>query len=153
MSTVEIIQKHLPTLDEAITRFLKLDRSILDDRDTLRLAAFLSSDQLSKLDFAVIEGEIHNPLEWTADNVSKELAEDVAFAFEKALNRRGISAYLMAGVLEMWHAILQPPFDLPKYRHYGLPIAKSMAVYFELDNQIGDKNGDEFEFSTEAEGI
>ncbi len=153
MATIDVVQKHIPTLEEAIRRCGVNDSKCLDGRDASRLAEFVPADQFSKIGVSLKDGvqpEEHIPTEWTAENVSKQLTRDVAFAFSKGLDKRGISAGCMNAVLRMWHAILQPAFEVPKYAQYGLPMCKAMAVYFELPNEIGDDDGDEYEYSQEG---
>lgn len=151
MSTLDIVSKCLPTLDEAIKRFNSvgdMDKDFLDSRDARRLAMFMPAERLAEVDMKVADGETHTPLEWNAENVAKQLAEDVDFAFTKALNQRGISASLMSNVMEMWQRILAPELQLPDYAQYGLPIIKTMAVHFELPNEIGDDVGNEDKYSS-----
>lgn len=158
MTTVDIVAKHLPTLDEALARFAPGEGcELLDCRDAARLAKFVTTEQLDLIGLVLPQGVIAHErdkevLDWNAENVTKQIAEDVEFAFQKSLNKRGISASLMNEVLEMWHGLLRLPFEIPEYPQYDLPMCKAMAVYLELPNEIGEKAGDEFEFSTKADG-
>lgn len=73
----------------------------LDGRDFNRLAKFIPYNMIK--DFGMEPNEEYNNeerwnstvVEFTRENVLKQLEEDVRFGFEKALNQRGISASLM----------------------------------------------------------
>jgi len=124
----------------------------IDGRDLTRLAAFVTADQLEKLGFALKEGATHKPVQFTRKNVLRRLKNDLAFGFEKALNQRGISASLMYEVVKMWMWVLDDPladWDDEDYAQYGLRFFKAVALKYNFDNPIGDKNGDEPEFSCE----
>ncbi len=79
----------------------------LDGRDLYRLAQFIPADQLSDFGLVLEEGETHEPIEFTRENVLKQLEKDVEFGFEKALSQRGISSGLMFNVVMMWNWILE----------------------------------------------
>lgn len=148
-TSVELVAECLPSLDEAISRSKVVEAELLDSRDAIRLAQFVPEGRFEEIGVQLQEGMNHEPLEWNAENVTRQLASDVDFAFEKGLNQRGISASLMAGVLEMWQRILDPGLVLPGYAQYGLPIAKAMAVRFNLPNRIGDDHGDERQYASD----
>lgn len=106
----------------------------------------LTQDQVLKL-----AQEKGSPKEWTEANIVAQMAQDVSFGFEKALNRRGISASLMYSVVKMWLAVLEDELAKSEdYAQYGLPLFKAVAVKYKLDNPIGDDRGDEFKYSAEA---
>lgn len=119
----------------------------LDGRDLTRLAQFLTVEQIEKLGLSFNspeEREAHVPIEFTKENVLKQLEKDVAFGFEKALNRRGISSGLMYEVVQMWNKILEEGLeDFDSYAMYGLPLFKATAVKYGFDNPIGDDTGSE----------
>ena len=119
----------------------------LDGRDLTRLAQFLTVEQIEKLGLSFNspeEREAHVPIEFTKENVLKQLEKDVAFGFEKALNRRGISSGLMYEVVQMWNKILEEGLeDFYSYAMYGLPLFKATAVKYGFDNPIGDDTGSE----------
>lgn len=98
-STIDLVAECLPTLDEAISRSNVKDGGVLDGRDATRLAEFVPESRFAEIGVKLDEGGTHTPTEWNAENVSKQLASDVEFAFQKALDKRGISASLMSGVL------------------------------------------------------
>lgn len=122
----------------------------LDGRDYARLSAFFPDSDLPTLGFTVKEGMTREALPWTEENVRKQLAQDVAFGFEKALNQRGISASLMVNVVQMWMWVLKDDelATSENYAQYGLPILKAVALKFGLDNPIGDDRGDEDKYAS-----
>lgn len=130
----------------------------LDGRDLTRLSQFIPFDMLGKFGLKLKE-EYNNAEKWNAgikpftkENILAQLREDVAFGFEKALNRRGISASLMYDVVQMWNWILEDGLeDFDSYAQYGLPLFKTTAVKYGFDNPIGDMYGDEYIFSQESE--
>lgn len=113
-----------------------------DGRDLSRLTKFIPQEDLSHFGFEVEEGCTHEPIDFTRENVLNELEEDLEFAFEKALNRRGISAGLMYEVVRMWNWILEEGLeDFDDYPMYGLPLFKATAIKYGFDNPIGDNKG------------
>lgn len=127
----------------------------LDGRDVTRLAAFLFVEEWPLLGLTVKEGadvSNHVPLEWTRENIIAQLTKDLEFAFSKALDKRGISAGLMYEVILMWMWVLDDELkDFTEYAQYGLPLFKAVAVKYNLPNPIGDDNGDEYKYSSEAD--
>lgn len=129
-----------------------------DGRDLKRLAQFIPFDMLDKFGLTPTD-EYNNEKKWnstlvefTRENILKQLKEDVDFGFEKALNKRGISASLMYECVSMWNWILEEGLeDFDDYAQYGLPLFKATAVKYGFENQIGDDNGDEFKYSAEAD--
>ena len=118
----------------------------IDARDIHRLARFIPDDMLFRLGLEVKEDfkENREVLEFTRENVLKQLEKDVAFGFEKALDQRGISSSLMYSVVKMWNWILEEGLeDFESYAQYGLPLFKATAVKYNFDNPIGDDYGDE----------
>jgi len=79
----------------------------IDRRDFVRLCPFFRPDELHILGFTTTKH--YEPKEWTEENIKQELKEDLEFAFEKALNKRGISSSLMYEVIKMWLWILEDP--------------------------------------------
>lgn len=117
----------------------------LDYRDFARLCNYFSPQEWPHFGFKLKEGTEPPPIkEWTEENIKKDLEEDLAFAFEKALNKRGISASLMYEVIKMWLWILEDPLqDFEEYAYYGLPLFKAVAVKYGFPNPIGDDTGTE----------
>lgn len=126
----------------------------MDGRDINRLAQFVPNEDLEAFGFKVTD-EDRTHLEWTRENILGYLESDLAFGFEKALDKRGLSASFMVDVVMMWNWILQEgleDFDQENnYAQYGLPIFKATALKYGFPNPIGDKAGTEFEFSSEGE--
>lgn len=145
----------MKTLEEIVKEYKS---KTLDGRDLSRLAQFVPFDMLSEL--GIEPNEEYNTLEkwnelvkpFTRENVLKQLKEDVSFGFEKALNRRGLSAGAMYECVRMWNIILQEGLeDFDSYAQYGLPLFRETAVKYGFDNPIGDMYGDEDIFSSDSE--
>jgi len=121
-----------------------------DGRDLQRLAQFIPEDQL--VHFGLVLNEefkgTHEHSELTKDNILQQLKKDVEFGFEKALNKRGLSASAMNDVVKMWNWVLQDGLEnFPdQYAMYGLPLLKATAIKYGFDNPIGDDDGDEEEY-------
>lgn len=120
----------------------------IDGRDVSRLAQFVPEDQLHRIGESLKEEYIgkHQHIEFTRENVLKQLEDDVAFGFKKALDQRGISSSLMWEVVQMWNWILEEgleDFDEDDYAQYGLPLFKATAVKYGFDNPIGNDYGNE----------
>jgi hypothetical protein len=118
----------------------------LDGRDLHRLADFIPEEMLE--DFRVsLKPEYvgtHTALTLTRENVLAQLKEDVAFGFEKALDKRGISASLMWEVVRMWNWILEEGLEnFTAYEMYGLPLFKATAIKYGFANPIADDEGTE----------
>jgi hypothetical protein len=121
----------------------------LDGRDYSRLADFFPVEVWPVLGFEPKEGtEPPPPKEITRENVLECLEQDVAFGFEKALDKRGISSGLMYEVVKMWMWVLDDPLmDFDSYPMYGLPLFKAVAVKYGFENPIGQDNGDEAKYN------
>lgn len=123
----------------------------LDGRDASRLCAFLTEPEIKEMGFALKEGVIHTPEEFTKENILAHLKSDVEFGFEKALNQRGLSAGAMFEVVQMWNWILEDGlenFSDDNYAQYGLPLFKATALKYGFPNPIGDDAGDEHKYSS-----
>jgi len=120
----------------------------LDGRDLSRLSQFVPEDKLKDIG-VTLKDEFagkHVPTDYTRENVLAQLEKDVDFGFEKALNRRGISASLMYSVVSMWNWILEEGLeDFDDYPQYGLPLFKATAVKYGFTNPIGNDTGAEEE--------
>jgi hypothetical protein len=129
----------------------------IDGRDLTRLAAFIPESQLPDFGLTIkpefIGTHEHKPL--TRENVMERLRGDVEFGFEKALDKRGISAGLMFEVVHMWNWILEDGLqdhdEDAGYAQYGLPLFKATAVKYGFPNPIGDDRGDEYKYSSESD--
>lgn len=121
------------------------ESSTLDGRDFTRLINYFPVSDWGIFGYSLKEGATPpDPLEITHENLMQCLKSDLAFAFEKALNRRGISASFMHDVVLMWLWVLDDPLqEFEQYAEYGLPLFKAVAVKYGLDNPIGDDAGNE----------
>lgn len=138
---------------KTIEEILSYKSQTLDGRDLGRLAEFMTVEQLSQVGITLDPDEKWVVQEYTRDSVLDLLKRDLAFAFEKALNQRGISAGMMFSVVKMWMWVLDEHEDLinwsdDNYAQYGLPLLKAVAIRYGLDNPIGDDNGDEVQYSS-----
>lgn len=136
----------MKTLDQTIKKYKS---NCLDGRDLCRLADFVPYDRLHKIGIK-LKDDIKKE-DWdakvkpfTRENILEQLKKDVDFGFEKALDRRCISADLMYEVVQMWNWILEEGLeDFDDYRYYGLPLFKATAEKYGFDNPIGDDTGKE----------
>jgi hypothetical protein len=121
----------------------------LDGRDLLRLAQFLSANDLEHFGIELKDGTTEEEYnsevkEFTRENILAQLEKDVEFGFEKALDKRGISAGMMYEVVSMWNWILEEGLeDFDEYEHYGLPLFKATAEKYGFNNPIGEDIGSE----------
>lgn len=141
---------------KSIEEILSYESQSFDGRDLNRLADFMTVEQMQKFDLEVSNPDGWKTEELTRENVLKRLESDLAFAFEKALNKRGLSAGLMYGVVKMWMWVLDEHDDLvnwsdDNYAQYGLPYLKAVALRYGLPNEIGDDAGDEPQYSADWE--
>lgn len=127
----------------------------LDGSDFARLSDFFAPAQWGVLGFVAKEGvNMASPArnEWAYDTIIEALKDDVAFGFEKALNKRGISASLMNDCVKMWLWILEDPLQYhTEYAQYGLPLLKEVAVKYNFVNPIGNDSGNEFKYSADSD--
>ena len=145
----------MKTLDEVIKSFKS---QTLDGRDAYRLAQFIPEDRLSELGMELKEEFVgkHIAVPWTRENIITQLEKDVAFGFEKALDKRGISSGFMYEVVCMWNDILEEGLQGRSnsdwyYAQYGLPTFRDTAILYGFDNPIGDDVGDEYKYSSDAD--
>lgn len=108
-----------------------------------RLRQFLTIEQAKSIDWEVLK-KYHNPIEFTKQNIIKQLESDVAFGFKKALEKNLLISKLMFDVVKEWLLILEDPLkDFDDYSMYGLPLFKAVAVKYGFDNPIGEDDGSE----------
>lgn len=138
-------------LEEVIAAFESGEREqCLDGRDLHRLMKFVPEPDLSRLGLALKPEYVgtHTAVEFTREAVLAQLADDVAFGFEKALDQRGISASLMSEVVRLWNWVLDEGLaDFYEYPQYGLPIFKATAEKYGFPNPIGDDTGSEHKYA------
>jgi len=120
----------------------------IDGRDLSRLCDFLSEEDLKKMGMSIKEEFVgkHKPIPLTREIVLERLESDVAFGFEKALHRKGISSGMMFAVVQMWNWVLEEgleDWDDDNYAMYGLPLFKATALKYGFENPIGDDVGNE----------
>lgn len=123
----------------------------LDGRQSYRFAQFLTFDKLTKFGLEPEDGVTEeewnkNVKPFTRENVLAQLGEDVAFGFEKALDKRGISSWMMFECVKFWNNILEEGLENwsdSNYAMYGLPLFKATAVKYGWDNPIGSDTGNE----------
>lgn len=117
--------------------------SLLGDMFGRRLRQFLTIEQAKSIDWEVLK-KYHNPIEFTKQNIIKQLESDVAFGFKKALEKNLLISKLMVDVVKEWLFILEDPLkDFDDYSMYGLPLFKAVAVKYGFDNPIGEDDGSE----------
>jgi len=139
----------MKTLDFIIENYKS---ETLDGRDLNRLAQFVPKERLSEIGLSLKDENAEwNHKELTRENVLEQLKSDVEFGFEKALDKRGISAGLMYEVVSMWNWVLEEGLeDFDNYAQYGLPLFKATAVKYGFDNPIGEDDGNEYKYSSEG---
>lgn len=122
----------------------------IDGRDFTRLAQFIPESELADFGLEINEEYVgtHVAIEFTRENVLKQLKKDVEFGFHKALNQRGISSSLMFEVVRMWNWILEDGLEnFDEYPMYGLPLFKATAVKYGFENPIGKNKGSEQKYN------
>lgn len=140
---------------EQVLEAIKLGKSseCLDGRDFYRLCEFIPVKHWEVLGFNAKKGVKMEDIkikEWTEENIKSQLKGDLEFAFEKALNKRGISSSFMFEVIKMWMWALDDPlqyYDDKNYAMYGLPLYKAVALKYELPNPIGEDSGSEEKYN------
>jgi len=117
----------------------------LDGRDFSRLCNYFSVEDWETFGFNLLDDvEPPQPKELTKENILNDLKGDLEFAFEKALNCRGISSLFMFEVVKMWLWVLNDDLsDFDEYAMYGLPLYKAVALKYGFENRIGDDAGSE----------
>ena len=139
----------MKTLDFIIENYKS---ETLDGRDLNRLAQFIPKERLPEVGLSLKDDNAEwNHKEFTRGNVLEQLKSDVEFGFEKALNKRGLSADMMHSVVQMWNWVLDEGLEnFEDYAQYGLPLFKATAVKYGFDNPIGEDSGSEYEYSMEG---
>lgn len=123
----------------------------IDHRDFCRLAEFVNTDELVILNCKLNNPETkRTPIAWTRENFLIQLEKDLRFAFEKALNQRGISSSFMYEVIKMWLWILDDElYYNNEYAQYGLPLFKKVAIKYNFENPIGEDYGNENKYAAD----
>ena len=128
--------------------------SAIDGRDINRLIEFVQESDLPRLGVELKPEWVgkHRAKPFNREHILAQLERDLAFAFEKALNKRGISATCMWTVVSMWNWILEDGLeDFPDsdYAQYGLPLLKATALKYGFENPIGDDTGSEDRYASD----
>ena len=104
-------------------------RVFMDDRFGIRFTDFLTEEQMNRIGYGVKEeykGQ-WKPKEWTEENILKQLYEDVQFGWMKCCDQRGISAGLMAELVQKWCDVLENGLVNIPYGYYGDNVFKTVA--------------------------
>ncbi len=113
---------------------------MIDDRFGRRFAEFLTVEQMKRIGCELKEEykATHKPKEWTEENILKQLYEDVQFGWMKCVEQRGISASLMADLVQKWCDVLENGLvDIP-YGYYGDNVFKTVAKKYGWALKYGD---------------
>lgn len=139
----------MKTLDFVIENYKS---ETLDGRDLNRLAQFIPKERLTEIGLSLKDENAEwKHKEFTRENILEQLKSDVEFGFEKALDKRGLSADMMHSVVQMWNWILEEGLEnFDNYAQYGLPLFKATAVKYGFDNPIGEDEGTEYKYSSEG---
>lgn len=132
MKTLEWVKEHYDEVEQD---------KMLDHRWTKRFLDFIPTDEWEKYGFKYTGEGTRNVLDWTEDNILKQLKDDTEFAIEKATNHRGISASLMNSVIQSWCIVLENGLENTDYGWYGDELIKAVD---ELYN-FGLVNDDTFD--------
>ncbi|MDD2560083.1 MAG: hypothetical protein PHE04_05375 [Bacteroidales bacterium] len=136
---------------KTVEQLLKYEAQCLDGRDQYRLFDFFTEEQLNSIGVIFKEEYkgTHKVIPLTREKVLEKLEGDVAFGFEKALDKRGISASWMYQVVKMWNWILEEGLEtFDDHVQYGLPLFKATALKYGFDNPIGEDTGKESKYSS-----
>lgn len=128
----------------------QLESRAIDGRDFIRLACFFPEEDLPKFGLQREDATGAWVVQaWTEESVKDQLRKDLAFAFEKALDRRGLSSSSMYFVILMWMWVLEDDelANFENYQYYGLPLYKAVALKYNLPNEIGESTGSEERYS------
>jgi len=125
----------------------------LDGRDFNRLSPFIPDSDLAGFGMALNPDYVGTRTikELTRENILAQLKDDVKFGFEKALDKRGLSAGAMFFVVSMWNWVLEEGLENYDedngYAQYGLPLFKATAIKYGFENPIGDDEGNEAKYA------
>lgn len=137
----------MKTLEQIKTEY---HSETIDGRDLNRLMQFIPENDLKSFGIEIKKEYIgkHKHKPFTKKNILKQLKDDVAFGFDKALDQRGLSSSAMAEVVKMWNWILEDGLeDFDEYAQYGLPLFKATALKYGFDNPIGSDKGSENKYA------
>ena len=110
-----------------------------NDRFGIRFCSFLTSEQVEEIGF-YFEAEYankHVPIEWTEENIIKQMTEDVQFGWEKACEKRAFLSYVMTEAVKAWCKVLGNEFQnfdvKTYYNQYGKPLFKAVAQKYNIN--------------------
>lgn len=103
MKTLEYVKEHIDEFEED---------NFLDRRWTKRFIDFIPVSEWEKYGYKFTGEKEPEIIEWTEENILKQLKEDVEFGYEKAVGERGISSELMAMVVNAWCKVLENGLNL-----------------------------------------
>lgn len=103
MKTLEYVKSHIDEFEED---------DFLDRRWTKRFLGFIPTGEWEDYGFEFTGENPPKVKEWTEENILAQLKEDVEFGFEKCVDERGISAELMAMVVNAWCKVLENGLNL-----------------------------------------
>jgi hypothetical protein len=137
---------------KTLEQMLAYESKTIDGRDSMRLLPFANEEQLKKMGYRIPECDRTSRIivPYTEENVLKFLKNDLSFSFKKALDKRGISSWLMFQVILMWMWVLEDPlaeFSYQRYPQYGLPLFKAVALKYGFPNPIGNDVGTEDKYT------
>lgn len=154
----------MKTLQQVLDAIIAKDKGVpaaFDGREIVRLSQFLTSEQCESvgLKFQDEERKVNHDaevVEFTEANIVSQLKQDVSFGFQKALDKRGLSAACMYSVVLFWMWVLEPEFydeiatpSDENYAQYGLPLFKKVAIEYGFPNVIGSDTGAEQKYASE----
>lgn len=135
----------MKSLNWVLTHMDELETS-LDSRVGRRLLQFLSDEQVKELGYTYTGEGKRAVVEWSEENVIKQLKDDVEFGIEKATDHRGISASLMYEVCNTWCKILENDLVDCDYGWYGHNMFQKLDEKYNLGlNAAEEFSGDFFE--------
>ncbi|GAG41244.1 unnamed protein product [marine sediment metagenome] len=146
----------MKTTNDILLHVKQNESECLDHRDYGRLLDFFPFEEWKHFGFEQkFKSEYkedtpkHIPIKLTEKIVLIQLQRDLAFAFEKALAQRCISASFMHEVIQMWMWILDDELaNFNNYPMYGLPLFKAVALKYNFPNEIGEDVGDEAKYDS-----
>ena len=129
----------MKSIDYILDNYKKFE-VFIDDRFGRRFAEFLSEEQMKKIGYSLTEEAKKDwkPKEWTEENVLKQLYEDVQFGWMKCVDQRGISAALMADLVQKWCDVLENGLVDISYGYYGDNVFKTVAEKYGWKLKYGD---------------
>ncbi len=126
------------TIDEIMGRIKRLEMDDFFGFERGVLAEYLPNDRLADAGFTARD-EGRAPRELTEANVIADIREYLPFAFDKAINHRGLSAGRSVNKMSAWVWLLGNEEltnfiqNNANYRNYGVPILKRVAAAFGIE--------------------